>query len=988
MQKKIIALLVLALLANVTLFAGTTGKIAGKVKDQNGDPVPFANVIIDGLQQGAQTRENGTYIIINVQPGTYDLICSQMGYQPHKTVGVEVNLDETTVVNIPLIKTILVVDGYTITERKTALVSAQNTTSGNTISADDIEDIAVSDIDGLVAAKAGAVVTNGELHVRGGRSNEVVYSVDGMSVSDPVDGGRAMELDTDAIADMKVMTGGFTAEYGNAQSGIVNIVTKSGSSEYSGKFEVISDHMIDYDAPDDAFIPIYHSNTDQIKFALGGPVLTPLVSALRKKFTFYFNAALMAHDSRYHDLYVTDPVNELKFLTNDKFSTFDPYEDRDSYLSFDLGSRNYNMYNYNLKTKYDIKPGQNLTFAVRGDYSNYRPYSHSSRYALDYFAEGESKQSQFIMTYDHTFNSRTTLKVKASQYHKEITQGPIGIDVDDYYTKNPGTFDAYDPNDIYLNTGIDYLTTNGTIGEDSIYDWTIMANSQVSGVPGYTRPGSIFGGNVNDENTMFTAKADLDYQYNIIHGFKTGVELIKHSIKKDQLNNPWDINSERYANYLKSECSPFDSIQSQTDTTVYIKLYDLDDLYDATIAAAGSTDGYEADPLQFAYYFQDKMEFEGMNVNAGVRLDFWYLGKEYKIIKNNSSEMAEFDKDKRFQMMLSPRLGISHPISEKSVLHFAYNYQNQLPQMQYVFTTSSPEDAILNSGGVIVGTPDLEPQITITYEVGLNKQLSEDYVMDITTYYKNIYNYVSTRKVTSEVDETINWYEYTSDDYGSARGIDVNLTKMLSNFISGSTSYSLAWAAGNNSGVTLQDEATSLREFPLPWDMRHSFNLNLTFKIQRDEEFYIPYTDFLVPKYLTNDFSTNFSYSYQSGTPYTPINDAGTAMDTNSELKPSTGSATLKLQRKFRMSNNTSFRVYATIGNLFNTENIYNVYGRTGSATNDGTYTLDEETGNYYNTSNGEYEATEYVDIYNSATANPGNISQGRTLELGVSFNF
>ncbi len=986
MQKKIIALLVLALLANVALFAGTTGKIAGKVKDQNGDPVPFANVLIEGLQQGAQTKENGTYIIINVQPGTYNLICSQMGYQASKTTGVKVNLDETTVVNISLNKTTIEVEGFVVTERKTELVSKTNTSSSSTISADDIEDIAVSDIDGLIATSAGAVQKNGELHVRGGRSNEVVYSVDGMSVSDPVDGGKAMEIDTDAIADMKVMTGGFTAEYGNAQSGIVNIVTKSGSAEYSGKIEFASDHLVDYDNPDDAFLPIYHSNQDQIKFAIGGPVLTPLVSSLRDKFTFYFNAALMTHDSRYHDLYVTDPVSELKYLTDDKFSKYDPYEDRESFLGFDLDSRNYNMYNYNFKTKYNIKPGQTVTFAVRGDYSDYTPYSHFWRYALENYATGESKQSQYIVTYDHTFNPQTTLKVKASRYHKEVVEGPVGIDVEDYFVKRPENFILEDPNDIYLNTGIDYLLSPANdflYGEDAIYDWQIMADNNTEPVPAYVRPGSVYGSNVNDENTIFTTKADLEYQYNLIHGFKTGIEVIKHSIKKDQLSNPWIIDVNRYSTYLQS-CIPADSMFVELDST-YVPLYNLDDLYDATIAASGSTDGYEADPWQFAYYFQDKMEFEGMNVNAGVRFDFWYLGEKYKTIKNNKEEWQDFDEDERFQMMVSPRLGISHPISEKSVLHFAYNYQNQLPQMQYVFTTSSPEDAILNSGNVIVGTPDLEPQITVTYEVGLNKQLSENYVMDITTYYKNIYNYVSLEKVYAPDDETISWYEYTSEDYGSARGIDINLSRMLSNFISGSTSYSLAWASGNNSGVTTNE---SLREFPLPWDMRHSYNLNLTFKIQKDEEFFVPFTDYLVPTVLTDDFSANFSYAIQSGTPYTPLNADGTAMDTNSELMPSTSNATLKLTKKFYLNDKASFRVYCTIDNLFNKENVNYVYGKTGSPKDDGTYAFNEETGTYYNVSSGEYEAAEIVEIYKSAIANPANVTQGRTLKLGVSFNF
>ena len=91
------------------------------------------------------------------------------------------------------------------------------------------------------------------------------------------------------------------------------------------------------------------------------------------------------------------------------------------------------------------------------------------------------------------------------------------------------------------------------------------------------------------------------------------------------------------------------------------------------------------------------------------------------------------------------------------------------------------------------------PQITVTYEVGLSHQLSDDYVLDMTAYYKNLYNYVNTIKERSEIEQTIFWYRYYSDDYGSARGIDMQVEKMLSNFNSWSVSYSLAWAQGNNS---------------------------------------------------------------------------------------------------------------------------------------------------------------------------------------------
>ena len=269
--------------------------------------------------------------------------------------------------------------------------------------------------------------------------------------------------------------------------------------------------------------------------------------------------------------------------------------------------------------------------------------------------------------------------------------------------------------------------------------------------------------------------------------------------------------------------------------------------------------------------------------------------------------------------------------------------------------------------------------------------------MDITTYFKNIYNYVSTKKEYLEGDKSVSWYKYISEDYGSARGIDFNIQKMLSNFISGSASYCLAWTSGNSAGVVLQDDATSLREFPLPWDIRHNFGFNITFKVQKGEEFYLPFTDILVPTFITDDFSTNFTFGLASGSPYTPLNDDDSAMDMNSELKPSTYSANLKFQKKIRLASKSSFRVYCNIGNLFNKKNVNWVYGKTGSATNDGKYTYvgTDEDGNYVETKPAghvygpnDYVSSKTVEIYNSVIKNPTAISQGRTLEIGVSFNF
>jgi len=998
------------MVVSVSLFAGTTGKLAGRVTNDDGEPVPFANVVLaqDGVGvTGGQTNEKGAFFIINIPPGTYEMNVTAVSYHPATVTGVQVNLDETTTQNAKLVRSSVQIEGLVVQEAKTTKISKTKTGSGTTMGLDELEGSSVENIDDAISLVAGVESVNGEIHVRGGRSNEVVYTVDGLSVSDPVDGGSSLSIDMDAVQVMDVQTGGFTAEFGNAQSGIINIVTKDGGANYSGKVEVVSDHVIkSWD----------NSNSDEVKLAIGGPVLGALASNLKDKFTFFMNGTANWHDSRYHDLYASNPNEDIPNIMS-TYAYEDPFKDSKDFVDFD---RNFNLYGANFKTKYKFSQKANATLAMRGNSTQYTPYSHSWRYALDHYVEVDDQLRQYIATFDQTFTAYSNLKVKGSMMTKETLRGPIGIDRDDYFVKVEGNaweaengFDLYSLDDNNRNyTGIDVLTTDGFVGDEQNLQWSYLSDGEEKGIPGYNQPGAVFNSNIDDETKIFSFKSDFEYQPNAIHGLKTGIEIIKYNIKKDRLYNPWVVNETRYDEYL-ANATAVDFVaegdalvDNRPDSPTFgdtlisavsedISFYSQDDLYAATLAASGDTDGYEADPWQGAYYLQDKMEWEGMIVNAGLRFDMWYLGEKYKRIKSGGAEeWYHFEDDEKFQLMVSPRFGISHPISDKSVVHFAYNYQNQLPQMQYVFTSASPEDAIGSSADIIIGEPQLEPQITVTYEVGLRKQLSDNYNLDIQAYFKNIYNYVTTEKVylqdngtlvpydqaadSDTVNIAVPLYRYISEDYGSVRGIDINLSRGLSNFIQGSASYSLSWSEGNNSGLTVQDEATSLREFPLNWDTRHSFSSNLTFRVDDGEEWYIPFTEMVFPM---DDFSLNFAYSLRSGKPYTPQTDEGTAMDTNSETMPHYENADLRFTKTFKLGEEGKqyFRAYAKIGNLFNRRNINSVYAKTGSAYDDG------EDLSAINT---DYVAADTEQIYNSLIANPGNWSVGRTLSVGVSFHF
>lgn len=1003
-MRKIALILLITLLVGIAcLEAQTTGKLAVRARDSQGRALEFVNIVVmSGSQMitGGQTNEKGQAVIINIPPGVYVVKLSLMGYAPMEFHDVRIQVGQTNTISPTMTSKDFMGETVVVTQTIDR-VGKDRTETSRQIEMERFSETSATNLDDILAIQAGFTMVGGELHVRGSRANEVNYTVDGMSVSDPVDGGSSLSVDPDAIKDMKVMTGGFPAEFGNAQSGVINIVTKDGDSFFSGKVEYNTDHLFGTGR-----------NKDVFKFAIGGPIVPFADQSLKERLTFYLNGGGEWLDGKLRKFYISNPNEDFEIggrtLLSENYATYNPYKDRSSILGIDVGNRNYNAYNVNLKTKFDLNPTQKFTFGVRGDRDFNFPFSYGWRYALQHYAFTESIQKQYIATYDHVFNNTMNIKLKGSYYTKDYYNGPRGIDRKNYMSLNPHAAD--DP-DKYIedvlkgNYGYQSVDYDG----DGVYDvgfhhsnkWSYNLESQENPrtVPGFNPPGTIYQNFIDDNTTTVNFRTDFEWQVNQTHLAKTGFEVISNNIKKNQLNNFLTIYEDRRQAYLRSiyDINNYDLDNWGTDNQVPIALFALEsiaetpesvadlvpiykpeDYYAAAKASSGKRDGYNAQPWQLAYYLQDKMDWEGMIINAGMRFDFWYLGSSYDILQDNGKYVSrDFDKKDRFQMMISPRLGVSHPITERDVLRFAYNYQNQLPQMQYIFTSKTPEDANLSDVTITVGNPKLEPQITVTYEVGLSHQLSEDYVLDMTAYYKNLYNYVSTVKERKEGEESVHWYRFISEDYGSARGIDIQMEKILSNFNTWTLAYSLAWANGNNSSTVIQDENTSYREFPLDWDVRHNVSMNYTFRIGKGEEFFIPFTYYILP---VDDISASLTWSLTSGAPYTPQSQEGNSMlDTNSKRMKASQGTDLRISKGISLPGNTSARVFFDVENLFKNTQIYSVYPKTGKPWESGEDLVDPIV---------NYVYPEVAFMHAVATRNPSHINNYRGITVGISFNF
>jgi hypothetical protein len=223
------AVLAMVLALAVAGWAGTTGKIAGEVKDsQTGELLVGANIQLEGTAMGAATNIDGYFVILNVPPGQYTLVASAVGYTKKRVARVAVSIDLTTTVNVTITSALVETEEVVVTAERHQ-IKRDLTSSESRVDASQIESLPVSEVGEVLALQAGITVDRGgAIHIRGGRTSEVAYWVDGVSVSDAYDGGQAVQVDNNAVQELQVISGTFNAEYGQAMSGIVNIVTKDG----------------------------------------------------------------------------------------------------------------------------------------------------------------------------------------------------------------------------------------------------------------------------------------------------------------------------------------------------------------------------------------------------------------------------------------------------------------------------------------------------------------------------------------------------------------------------------------------------------------------------------------------------------------------------------------------------------------------------------------------------------------------------------------
>ncbi|OGU76379.1 MAG: hypothetical protein A2W11_13905 [Ignavibacteria bacterium RBG_16_35_7] len=907
MNKSLLLLIpfLLTIILSINIFADITGKIAGKVTDtQSGEPLIGINIIIEGTTQGAATGLDGTYIINNVQPGTYSMVFSGVGYQKKIITNVRVSSDFTTNIDVELSSEAISLETVVVEATK-PMVRKDLTSSHTTIDNTQIEALPVESIDQILSLQAGITKgVDGELHIRGGRSNEIAYNINGASAINPFDFGRTVQISTNAIQELSVVSGTFNAEYGNALSGVVNTITKEGGSKYRGS---ISYYTGDYlSSNDDIFLnidDISPINNQVAEGTFGGPIpFTDDALSFFLSGRYDYNKGYL-YGQRQHTIYdsvfrsVNDPNDIRLSQTGDNsIVSMNPSKD------------------YNATGKFTIKPFSTLKLNYDVVYSN----SEWQNYNHDYKYNPDANYKRFEWGLINSFEVRHALS--GSTFYSLL--GSYSI-----YDFKRYLFPLLDQsgNEVTYRPG---MSLDG-LHADPRYQ---PEHKDIKVTPYTFASGGTLDEHFYQRSNSYEVKFDITSQVTPQHEVKFGVKG-KHDIMD------------------------FEEFEVQRNSTQYLT---------PTILGpeTNSHDLYTKKPIQYSAYIQDKMEFTSMIINAGLRFDYFDSQSQHAPDINNPRSNFQ---DAEAKTMVSPRIGISFPITDRGIIHFSYGHFYQLPPYVYLYTNPTFETF---GGTPTYGNADLKPERTVTYEMGLQQQLTETIAFNVTGFYKDVRDLLSLQRI--RVSSSTAYDKYVNKDYGNIKGITFSLTKrkLPDDLFGASLDYTYQVAEGNETGAEAffldlssgrQSEKVPI---PLEWDQTHSLNGVITFG---------SYKDWIV----------TVVGSINTGLPYTPaLFESQLLLDPNSERKPMRTNVNLLVEKSFDIYT-AVLTVFIKVFNLFDTLNENLVYDNTGRAT----YTLEETKGGSQETNRiservpGVHSATEYF-------VRPHYYSAPREVRLGLSLEF
>lgn len=830
--KRLYTLLALFLLA-IASKGQDTGSLNGKITDaSSGEELIGASITVVGTYSGGVSDYKGDYSISNIKPGDYQVKFQYIGYETKIFNGIKITKGKPLTLNVKLAVQSKAIGEVTIVGRKSQ-IDLEMAASEISIRKEDIASLNVRDVQEVIEMQAGVLKTQDGLQIRGARVYETEYIVDGISAQDPLAGtGFGVDVSSSSIEGIELITGGAGAEYGGGSSGVINTRIREGGD----RFEISGNWQRDYLGNND--IPTSF-NTDRFELSIGSPV--PFT---KNKLTFFTNIS-----AYFTDEYFGSTANQL----NSSLFPSDP--------DF-WAPRQTNSYTNTVKFAYELQPGTKLTLTNQHSLNinqNTRTlqivgfdailtpgFQYSRSLNLDNATTYTHHSNLTAINLNHLINKRWGLSVSLGRLFTNLRADANGrpfrtetvdqiLDEDNIITNPIDIFDVFAP------FGINFvLPGNGLYNNGGIT--------------------SVWHDHYAEE---YTFKSKATYIPSKVHRLSFGLQLAFKEYQWVDVTRPW----------------------------VGAPIQINDTLSTPSISIGASNDIWRVNPVDGGIYFEDKITYKGIIASLGLRMNFWAPGSFADDAVNDPNapvidQVREDYKRKTIEFMglrwkarLLPKINVSFPVTENNVLYFNYGHSMRLPHPRFLYAGLDPvyQDRSFLSN---LGNPDLDPEVNVSYEVGLKSRITNDLALTLTAYNNNRFDYIVSRSaiVNDQTGRPVTKTFYINQDYAKIYGIELGSQYRIDRFfqVFGNVAYQVARGKSNSAResalqIEQNGEVSLTTEQFLAFDRPWNINTGIVFT---------PDSTLPLAGMNLSGLSLFLSYQFTSGFRYTPqvqtgVNDLG-----------------------------------------------------------------------------------------------------------------
>ena len=975
MKKLILNLSAVLILFAIPFYAQTgVGKISGKIVDADTkEPLIGANIVVLNTNLGAATNIEGEYFILNITPGTYEVKVSYVGYAPKTIQEVRIVANITYELNVEL-STDFTLPEIVVQDKK--FFEEKSTNTVKVIDSDQIARLPVRGVANLTSLQSGVVIQEGSggqdgnatINVRGGRGSEILYIVDGVPQNNLYNRQTVSQVSNVAIDQISFQVGGYEAKYGQAQSGIVNVTTKSGQPYYSILADVVSS-----------------SFTDDYGYNLySGTLSGPLIPGIPEHTIFLSGERGWNKDS-------DPPAIPLQFFSDENGNILDqPIE----YKSIPHNNSNVWRFSGKINSRFS---GWNIQLSAL---LNNRIYKNSKNGTAVRQYKNAAAFIEEIEEENMSFSGRVSQTVSNSTFWNLN----LGYRMFQFQRYNP--FLKGPENQILYGDSLWWANSSG-MNVNLLGNGRRTESVDVNGV--YRPYGYSLGLFQQREDASLNADFDLTSQLDN-HLLEFGAGVSRHTVRGygnfSYIVAGTDETQPEYIRFAQNQPFVFGyDVTGKTKTSTGDPS-SLEWFNDPTVNSHPTMAEFlkPREPLIAYVYLQDRFELEDIVLNLGVRMDYFDI-KSHDLINPLSDEgyalpyaggldPERFDiqdfKLKDAEVEFSPRLGIGFPVTETTVFHAQYGRFIQVPELNNMYGGPFDYNSYLVMAPQSGFNGGLISEETTQYEVGFRQVLGSNSALNITAFYKNTKGLVNVQNSQYQRvggGEVINAIGPANADFGTVKGFAFSFDVTRLSYFSVSLQYTFSLAEGTGSSTNSSQTAVFRNIDGLPPKVIAPLDFDQTHTAIAILDFYVPQGELG----FFELFNLNAIISFASGRPYTPVDqwnilgDNGLVADNtgyiNSAIGPSTFRVDLKVEKSFPIGN--FFIIpYVWVENLFDADNVVGVWRSTGSGLTTGWLNDPDAQGTILQQGEG------YVKDYQTLEKDPRNFGIPRLIKLGLKLNF